>query len=183
LKNIELELIAELMKNSRRSDRELAKKIGVSQPTVSRMIQRLEKEGVIKEYTMIPDFGKIGFNLMSIITFKLKPISTGELHELHRAAGELDNQERRPYLMIMEGMGLGKNLAVLSFYKDYGDYATHIRNIKNAASSSMKAYMDVEGTEGFLIDLNCKDHYQPITFSRIGANLQTKENKNVLATH
>jgi DNA-binding Lrp family transcriptional regulator len=53
VKDIELRLIAELMKNSRRSDRELTKIIGVSQPTVSRTIKRLDKEGYIKEYTAI----------------------------------------------------------------------------------------------------------------------------------
>ena len=56
MKEVELKLISELMKNSRRSDREVAKAIGISQPTVSRTISRLEKEGVIKEYTIIPDF-------------------------------------------------------------------------------------------------------------------------------
>jgi hypothetical protein len=44
MKNIELKLISELMKNSRRSDRELAKAIGVSQPTVSRLIKKLENQ-------------------------------------------------------------------------------------------------------------------------------------------
>jgi DNA-binding Lrp family transcriptional regulator len=36
MKDIELKLISELMLDSRRSDRELAKVLGVSQPTVSR---------------------------------------------------------------------------------------------------------------------------------------------------
>jgi DNA-binding Lrp family transcriptional regulator len=48
IKNVKLELISERMKNSRRSDRDLAKAIGVSQPTVSRMIKKLENEGIIK---------------------------------------------------------------------------------------------------------------------------------------
>jgi DNA-binding Lrp family transcriptional regulator len=45
MKDSELRLTAELMKNSRRSDRELAKALGVSQPMISRMIKKLEKEG------------------------------------------------------------------------------------------------------------------------------------------
>ena len=40
VKDAELKLISELMKNSRRSDRELAKAIGVSQPTIGRMIKK-----------------------------------------------------------------------------------------------------------------------------------------------
>lgn len=177
MKDVELKLIAELMKNSRRSDRELAKAVGVSQPTVSRLISRLQKEGVIKEYTVIPDFCKLGFNLMAIIMFKLKANSPEEFQEQRRAARELDSKERRPFLFVMSGIGLGKELAVISFHKDYGDYATYMRGVKEAASSKMKAYMNAEGIEGFLIDLNYQNHYQPITLSRIAAHFQTTANK------
>ena len=43
MKDFELKLISELMKNSRRSDRELAKILQVSQPTVTRVRTKLEK--------------------------------------------------------------------------------------------------------------------------------------------
>jgi DNA-binding Lrp family transcriptional regulator len=43
MKETALKLIAELMKNSRRSDRELAKAVGVSQPTVTRTIKKLAR--------------------------------------------------------------------------------------------------------------------------------------------
>jgi DNA-binding Lrp family transcriptional regulator len=72
LKDIELKILTELMKNSRRSDRALAKAVGVSQPTVSRTIGKLQKEGYIKEFTIIPDFKKIGFAVMSIMVSKVK---------------------------------------------------------------------------------------------------------------
>jgi len=66
LKAVELRLVAELLKNSRRSDRELAKALGVSQPTVSRTMKKLEEQGVIKEYTIVPDFSKLGFQIMGV---------------------------------------------------------------------------------------------------------------------
>jgi len=44
MKEIELKLVSELMKNSRRSDRELSKVLGVSQPTVTRLRSRLKKK-------------------------------------------------------------------------------------------------------------------------------------------
>lgn len=53
MKDIELRLISELVKNSRRSDRELAKALGISQPTVSRIRVRLEKQGLI-DYSAVP---------------------------------------------------------------------------------------------------------------------------------
>jgi DNA-binding Lrp family transcriptional regulator len=178
LKEVEIRLISELMKNSRRSDRELAKALGISQPTVSRLIRRLQKEGVIKEYTMVPDFCKLGFNLMAIIMFKLKPISSAEIKELHGAAHELERAGARyPYLLVMDGMGFGKELVVISFHRDYGDYDNYIRGVREAASLRMKAYVNTKDIEGFLIDLNYKDHYQPITFSKLASHLQIKENK------
>jgi len=56
-------LLLELLKDSKRSDREIAKVLGVSQPTITRMRQRLVKEGAIKEFTVIPDFVRMGFCL------------------------------------------------------------------------------------------------------------------------
>ncbi|HVP15911.1 MAG TPA: Lrp/AsnC family transcriptional regulator [candidate division Zixibacteria bacterium] len=177
LKDVELRLISELMKNSRRSDRELAKALGISQPTVSRLISRLQKEGVIKEYTMVPDFCKLGFNLMAIVMFRLKPISPTEIKELYGAAHELENRRRYPYLLVMDGMGLGKELVVISFHRDYGEYDNYMRGVKEAASLRMKAYVNTKDIESFLIDLSYKDHYQPITFSKMAAHLRTNENK------
>jgi hypothetical protein len=52
-----------------------------------------------------------------------------------------------------------------------------MRDVKEAASSGMKAYVNMDDIEGFLIDLNYKNHYQPITFSRMAAHLQTWESK------
>ena len=62
MNDTELKVIIELLKNSRRSDRELSKAIGVSQPTVSRTIDKLKKQGYIKEFTIIPDFKKTWFS-------------------------------------------------------------------------------------------------------------------------
>jgi len=174
LRDLDLQLVTELMKNSRRSDRELAKALGVSQPTVGRLISRLQKDGVIKEFTVVPDFRKLGFDLMAIILFKLKTISRVELQELHRAARELDNQEHRPYLLVMDGIGLGNQVVVISFHKDYSDYCDYMKSVREAAGSRMKAYMNAEDVESFLVDLNHNGHYQPMTLSRMAAHLQTR---------
>jgi DNA-binding Lrp family transcriptional regulator len=46
MKDIELRLISELMKNSRRSDRELAKAIGISQPTIGNSSRRATSRNI-----------------------------------------------------------------------------------------------------------------------------------------
>jgi DNA-binding Lrp family transcriptional regulator len=173
MKDIELKVISELMKNSRRSDRDLAKTLGVSQPTVTRIRTNLEKRNIIKEYTMIPDFTKLGFGLMSIILYRLKPISSKELEDLQAAARELDKQERIPYLLVMDGMGLGGDLVAVSFHKTYSEYSSYLQGIKDSANSKMKPYINMEDVQGFLIDLTYKKHYQPLTFSKIAAHLQS----------
>lgn len=50
-----IRLLREMLKNSKRSDREIAKSLEVSQPTVTRTRARLEKE-YLETYTVIPDF-------------------------------------------------------------------------------------------------------------------------------
>jgi len=72
VKKVERRILSELMKNSRRSDRELAKVIGSSQPTVTRARNRLEKEGYIQEYTIMPDFLKLGYEILAVTLFKYK---------------------------------------------------------------------------------------------------------------
>ena len=63
LKSIDYKLLWELLKNSRRSDRELAKALGTSQPTVTRRRVNIEKN-FIDGYTAIPKWEKIGFELL-----------------------------------------------------------------------------------------------------------------------
>src|SRR4030043_981956 len=71
LKPIDYKILFELMKDSHRSDRQLAKALGVSQPTVTRRRAMLE-ENFIDGYTVIPKFGQIGFEIAAITFLKSK---------------------------------------------------------------------------------------------------------------
>ena len=76
LGDIKLKLMTELLKNSHRSDRELARALGTSQPTVSRTREKLEKEGYINEYQIIPNFQKLGYHLFALTFFTGTKVST-----------------------------------------------------------------------------------------------------------
>jgi DNA-binding Lrp family transcriptional regulator len=129
LKDVELRLVSELMKNSRRSDRELAKAIGVSQPTVSRMIQKFEKEGIIQEYTAIPNLGKLGMEIVAIVLFKLKLPSQSDPSTRIGKAEEF--VEKHPNLIFASsGIGLSSDRVGISVHKDYSDYAKFIRDVR-----------------------------------------------------
>jgi DNA-binding Lrp family transcriptional regulator len=67
-----IELISELSKNAKKSDRDIAKSLNISQPTVTRMRKRLEDKKYITEYTTILDLSKLGFEIISFIFFKTK---------------------------------------------------------------------------------------------------------------
>jgi len=89
MKDSESKVVVELIKNSRRSNRELARAIGMSQPTVTRTRTGLEKRGIIKEYKIVPDYVQLGFQLMSITFTRLKePISKETLEEVRKSAGK-----------------------------------------------------------------------------------------------
>ncbi len=72
-KELPQQLLRELLKNSKRSDRELSRILRVSQPTVTRARNRLEKNGTVQDYTITPDFTKMGFELLVINFAKLRP--------------------------------------------------------------------------------------------------------------
>jgi DNA-binding Lrp family transcriptional regulator len=73
LKPTDYRLLFELMKDSHRSYRELAKVLKISQPTVTRTRNRLVQEGLIQELTVIPNLLKLGFEIMAVTCFKARP--------------------------------------------------------------------------------------------------------------
>lgn len=167
MKETELRLISELMKNSRRSDRELARASGVSQPTVSRTIQRLEKDGIVKEYTMIPDFIKLGYEIMALTFVTINPkLDPQEADKARTTAGKLMKESPNNIIMLEKGIGLNHTGAIISFHKTYPDYTRFIQQFKQA--SATQAHVQ-ENVESFLIDLKDEVRCRPLTL-RVLAN-------------
>lgn len=166
MKDIELKLIAELMKNSRRSDRELAKAIGTSQPTVTRTRARLEKEGYIKEYTMIPDFSKLGYEIVALSFFKYGKMHTPEEQEEVRKFGEKSLKEN-PFdtVMIAIGSGLGYSGVTMSFHKSYTSYEKFKQRLTRYARFGLSEIGE------FLMSLSEEAQYLPLTLSILAKHL------------
>jgi DNA-binding Lrp family transcriptional regulator len=171
LKHTEAAVLSELITNSRRSDRELAKAVGVSQPTVSRMIKRLESDGFVNEYTMIPDFKKLGYTLCAIIFLKLKDLPPGGIETVREAVKESLSQSRFVILLLERGLGLSRDAVMVCLYKDYTSYAEH----KNAIRKF--PYIDASEVDSFLIDL-CDDvHYRYLSFASVAKDLRSVAQK------
>ena len=161
------------MKNSRRSDRDLAKAIGTSQPTVTRLKNKLEKEGIIREYTMIPDFRKLGFEIMAVTFVKFsQPLSPEIIDKVTRAGLELEKKFPTPTIIILRGLGLGYDGIVISFHENYASF------LKLLDLTKQLPLVDIDHLDSFLVSLPEEYQYRHLTLSNM-ANylLKTKEKK------
>jgi DNA-binding Lrp family transcriptional regulator len=112
-------LLAELLKNSKRSDRELAKALRVSQPTITRTRRRFEREGLIRSYTIVPEWRKLGFEIMAFTFVKMRPeiLSEETIEKVRKYAAEFPNA-----IFANTGEGLGMTGVIVSFHRDFRDY-------------------------------------------------------------
>jgi DNA-binding Lrp family transcriptional regulator len=162
MKDVELKLISELMKNARKSDRELAVAIGVSQPRVSRMIKKLEKEGIIKEFTMIPDFAKLGYELMSLTFIKLKDWpNPDEVKPLRNTISQELHKDIFPDLLNDRGLGLDSDGIIITLHRSYSDYTKQMDHTRS------RPFVKTDHIESSLIDLKDPFHHRSLTLSLV----------------
>ncbi|MEM1776053.1 MAG: AsnC family transcriptional regulator, partial [Nitrososphaerota archaeon] len=69
----DLELIQELLRNSRRTYVELAKTFGVTEAAIRKRIKKLESENIIKRFTIEVDLKKLGFEVHALIGLDSSP--------------------------------------------------------------------------------------------------------------
>ena len=169
LKDVEIDLLAEMMKNSSRSDRELARVVGVSQPTVSRVRTRLEKERIIREYTIIPDFRALGYHICAL-TFAhfATPKDLQAMRKLIEEYGQRLS-EIPEAIVIERGIGEEANGVVISFHEKYSDYMKFLDWLNQFSSSSNYALRH------FIIDLDDPVHLRYLTFATLAEHFLKKE--------
>lgn len=162
MKKLELRLIAELMKNSRRSDRDLAKVLEVSQPTITRTRTRLEKAGIIGEYTMIPRFSSIGFEILALTLIKwAKSLAEKEFGQVMTAGRDLDKKQGLSVLMVVRGLGADYDMAIVSIHENYSEYHNFLNHLRNLPFSEQFE------TDNFLVSLQESSNYRLLTFSAL----------------
>jgi len=173
VKKIERRILSELMKNSRRSDRELAKAIGSSQPTVTRARNKLEKEGYIREYTIMPEFLKLGYEILAVTLFKYKKRFDAE--KIEKAKEILaDSFKRGPFEIVMaeRGTGCGYNAMMISIHRDYKSFMDLMDWAQQFYSLELGEF------DTFLINLADEVRYRPLTFSSLAKHVLTLKEKN-----
>lgn len=158
LKPIDYELLWELVRNSRRSDRELAKVLGISQPTVTRRRTVLERE-LIDGYTTTPKWEKLGFEILAMTFVKIRSeIAAKKEYEATRKKG-LEWLMKQPKI-IMAGAcrGPGVDSFMISMHKSYSDYDDFIRSYR------LELGEFANDIQSFLVNLAGTELLKPLSF-------------------
>ena len=86
---IDLKLLRLLQKNSRTPIKTLAGEVRLSSPAVSARIERLEKQGVIRAYTLDLDPLQLGHHILAYVHLDMQPaqkaehwLTDGQIHRM-----------------------------------------------------------------------------------------------------
>ncbi len=161
-----LEILYSLMVLGGKSDRAIAKILGINNATLSKRKRKLEQEGYIKEYTIIPDFHKIGKEILlfsfSTTTDLISPQQVKEAKELLQKHPEV--------LCVLDGQDVkGTYWITISVHENYENYLNLCNNVKNECLSLPHKLPHVE-THSFLIATG-KQYLKPFSMRNLGSTL------------
>jgi DNA-binding Lrp family transcriptional regulator len=155
LKPIDYKILSNLLRDSDISDRQLAKKLGKSQPTITRRRSKLEKT-MIDGYTIIPRLREMGFEIIAI-TFIAgrRNHLTGSKFEQAQEKARAWHSKHPNVFFAAAGQGMGWSGVVVSIHTSYSDYV----RFKNEHDSEFGEVL--ADTQSFLVDLNPKTTMKP----------------------
>jgi Lrp/AsnC family leucine-responsive transcriptional regulator len=84
--DVDQRILDVLLTDSRISLKQLAEQVGLSAPSVSERLRRLEERGVIRQYTVELDPKALGYPLQAIVRVRPMP---GKLHIVQRLIEEI----------------------------------------------------------------------------------------------
>jgi DNA-binding Lrp family transcriptional regulator len=146
-------LLHELIKNSKRSDRDIAKILGVSQPTLTRMRRRLERDNYILDYTAIPNMTKLGFEIVAFTFLNIERFNpqTGELRSSLGESAHKWVSHNNEIIFAAGGEGLhGNNCMMISVHRDFTDFTDFISDFRTQWGTHVRVM------DSFLVSLKSK---------------------------
>jgi len=97
---LDMKIISCLIDNAKRTYRSISEDVGVSEATVKNRIDRLMESGVIKKFTVVLDYHKLGRAIKAFIGLKVQPAKLQAIVEhmkehpdvfvLYRTSGDVD---------------------------------------------------------------------------------------------
>lgn len=167
MKDNELRLICALIRDSRRTDKDLAQIVDVSQPTISRIRQRLEKQGYI-DYAGVPNLQKLGFEIVAMTFGNWKY----QQYPDTRVATAKEFTKKHPNLIFLSsGRGLDSDRVAITVHTDYTDYSKFLTEVR----AEWGEFMDITGS--FLISLSTDEPLRSFTFRHLADILEKNKPK------
>jgi len=156
LKPSDYKLLLELMRDSKRSDRQLAKVLGMSQPTITRKRSLLEKE-FLDGYTAVPKWEKLGYEIFAITLVKIKPaIAAREKYDATRKKGGEWLKSQHNVIMAGACRGMGVDSFMISLHKSYPEFDDFMRNYR------LELGEFAEDIQSVLVNLRGKELLKPL---------------------
>jgi DNA-binding Lrp family transcriptional regulator len=161
IRDIDRRILQELIKNSKVSDRQLGKKLGISQATITRRRKMLERE-IIQDYTFIPNWSKLGYEIFAINLIKSKQaLATKEKYNATRKKGEEWLIRQANILMAGGCQGPGVNAFNISVHRNYADFDDFIQRFKLEWGEA------IDDIQTVLINLAGKQVLKPFNFKAL----------------
>ncbi len=124
LSSKEKAVFLELSKNARLSDRELAQRLKTSQPTVTRIRNKLFQENFIDRFLILPNLQKLGLDFQALTFVKAQGPSV--IKKVAQWA-----QENPHVVFVGEGEGLRMaQLMLHSLHSNFSDYTVFAKDLR-----------------------------------------------------
>lgn len=143
MNEIDEKILGEYLRDSQQSYREIARKLGVSAGTVVSRTRKLEKEGVIKGYTVQLDYEKLGYDLTVITEVT---VSKGEIKDV---GAEITKLKQACAVYNVTGESDVMVIAKFKTRKELSDFTKRILKIPN-----------VERTNTHLVLITLKEDFR-----------------------
>lgn len=84
------EIMGELRKDSRSSTADVSRRTGIPRVTVHERIRRMKEKGVIRRFTVLPDYKKLGLNTTAFVLVSYDPHSKFTQRQLADKIARMD---------------------------------------------------------------------------------------------
>lgn len=115
---LDLRLLRRLAHNSRISVRSLANQLGIPHTTLYSRIRRLERLGVIKRYTIVPDLAKLGYAITAATSVSVEGRHIEELEE---------TVSRRPEIVAVYDITGEYDMLIVAKFRGIGELDSFIK--------------------------------------------------------
>jgi DNA-binding Lrp family transcriptional regulator len=118
--DLDFQILSLLQTDSRLSFNKIAIKLGISVGTAFNHVKKMEKEGVLKEYTIVLDSEKMGYGLTALI---LVQVEGGHLTKVESEVAKATNA------MVVYDITGDYDAAIIAKFRDRADLSAFIKNL------------------------------------------------------